>query len=658
MAKPRQGKKVGARRPDIHPVHNARINFLEYYDEEQQKEALDYFVRQFKLSRDFLAGRRSRWYEYYQLYRSYSPYYESRPSWQSAIFVPETFKAIETIKPRILSALFDSQPVFSSSPAKPEFRESGKQWEWYLDTRQRTMGFYGTMYEIISGLLTYDASWAKVFYQNDDLYEGVMVEPRDIFDVFPDPMARSTNSKFRTRAARYIVDRDVTHTGLLRELEQSGLYSNTDKIEKGGGVDYIPQFDRLRVVGYDENVESAQGEDEDMHEVLEYWGIWIDRRNPEKPEYFDVVATIVDRKHLVRFEECPYVMPVDGEDYWYALKPFVMFKNIALPSELYGMGIPEQIRSLQHELNDRRNQVADAVQLSTSPVYQYVVNSLVDDDVITYAPGEKIKVYERDALTPLKRDMSWLNSLGEMGSLQEEIRDTTGMTDPIRGKPGPRTFKATEYVSLVEEGNTRIKLPIDLMNHTSLPALVRMMYLMEHQYTREEVFAQVMDAGQVSAFMKIDPSTLKFEGDFNIQVNSLFGQKGIVAQKRLDIARLAMEMVNNQVIPPDSVDFMKILKLIADAVDLREPIFIGKSPPAPAPEVSPAEGVPRRERTMEPPADLEEQLAQAAGLAGGAGGAAGAPAGNGAGGAGSPTTAAGTDIDRLAAELAAAAGIR
>src|SRR3990167_1345778 len=655
MAKPRQGRKVGARKPNRHPVHNSRINFLEYYDEEEQKKACDYFVRQFQAARDFTSDRRARWYEYYQLYRSYSPYYEDRPPWQAGFFVPKTFESVETMKARWVSALFDVPPLWTASATKPEYQQPGKQWEYYLDTRQRAMSFYMTMYETISSLLIYDAAFIKLHYQNDDFYEGVMADPRDIFDIFIDPQARTFDPRFRTRSPRFIVDRDISHIDYLLELQKSGLYSNVDKIKKSDGNRYLCDLDRQQVVGYNARSGNLSEDSKEMHEVLEYWGKWVDNRNEEKPEYFDVVATIVDRQHLVRFEECPYVLPVDGGSYWYAIKPFGMFRNVALPNELYGMGIPEQIRYLQLELNDRRNQIADAAQLSISPVYQYVDGSIEDDDVITFAPGTKIKTFFPNALTPLMRDMNWVSALRETSEIKKEIQDATGITDPIRGQAITPNVKATVHVSQVEEANVRIKLPIELMSQTSLPQIARMIYLMERQFTREEVFVQIMDAGQVKAFMKINPSAVKFEGDFNIQVNSLYGQKGVAAQRRLDIARLAMEMMSANVIQPGSVDFMKLLKLIGDATDIRDKVFLGDEMLAPGtlpgtPTELPSNVMPfpSKRRTVQPEGDLVAKLAKQAGLAGGGGGA--------------PTSAvlpsAATDVDQLAAMLAAQVGLK
>lgn len=574
------------------------------------------------MSYDFLTPRRERWYEYYQLYRSYSPYYENRPDWMSSFFVPKTFEAIETSKPRILSAIFDTPPVWSSMPAKPEFQSAGKQWEYYLDTRQRLMNFYMTMYETVSSFLTYDAAFLKVYYQNDDFYEGVIAEPRDIFDIFPDPFARSMNFKQRSRRPRFIVDRDVCHLALLHELQASKLYQNVDKIKKGPvGKSYLSELDRQQLIGYSGS--NSLPMENDMHEVLEYWGVWCDTENPDKPEYFDVVATIVDRGTLVRFEECPYVVPVNDGDFWYAIQPYILFRNIALPGELYGIGLPEQIRYLQLELNDRRNQIADAAQLAISPVYEYVVNSLVDEDVVTFAPGSRIPTYMPNALRPLQRDMNWLHGYGDTEHIERDIQKTTGLTDSLQGHPLQRTVKATEHISNVEEANVRQKLPVDLMSQTSLNDLGRMIYLMEHQYTRDDVFAQIMDAGEVAAFVKIDPSKLKFEGDFTIQINSLYGQKGVAAQRRIELAKLALEFFSAQVIPPGSVDFLKILKLIADATDIREKdIIITPSQPAVQPQPDMLGGipgmenvVPMRKRTMQPTPELERKLAEQVGFA-------------------------------------------
>lgn len=629
MARRRIKGKLGARKPHIHPVHNSRINFLEILDEDEQRQALDTFVRAFKTSRDWLSDRREKWSEYYQLYRSYSPYYENRPTWQSSFFIPKIFEAVETIHPRMLSALFAVPPLWTANPAKPDMEEAARQWEYFLDTRQRQMGMYLSMYEITKELLIYGTAWAKVFYQADDFYEGSMVMPGDVFDIFPDPMASRVESKFRTRSMRYIIQRDVTHIDYLRELAAQKLYDKkkVDSIKRDGGYAYFSPQDRMQSVGIGGSTNDLAAGDltKDIHEVQEYWGRYtLLSDDGEEPEVFNVVATYVDRNTLVRFEENPYVMPLAGQDYWYAVKPYVMFRDVVLPNEAYGVGEPEILRYLQLELNDRRNQIGDAIQLAISPVYQFQTGTLVDSDIITFTPGSMIETRVPDALRPLQRDFGFMQGYQETEMIKQEMQDATGGNDPIAGRPLQKNVKATEYLSLIEQGGARIGAKIALLDQVSLPELGRMIYLLEKQYTREDVFAQIMDDGIVKKFMSINPSQLKFEGDFNIQVASLYGQKGAIAQRRAEITQLALSLVQAGVIPPNAVDFIKLLKSIAAASDIRETNIFNNVPPVqpPQPEAAqPSLALPSnvvemsKRRSLQPTSEIEEMLAQQAGLA-------------------------------------------
>lgn len=590
-------KKIGSRRskPELHPVHNSRIDFLEYYSEEEVRKARQYVMDCFEASKNYRAGRREEWLEYYMAYRAFSPFYEERDTWQSALYIPECYKAIAVKRPRLIDAIFAVPPIFTAVPEKPSETNTAKQWEYYIDTLMWRSKYFMTHYEIETERLMYGTSIPKIEYCNNDDFDGftgTRVVATDLFDIYPAPHSPDVYK------AAFIEHRDVTHIEKIKHRVKTGLYNKkaVDGIKSGDATDYLSVADRERVIGY-AAYDSSDKLSKDMHEVIEYWGWWYDE---DKDERFDIVMTVVDRKHVIRFEETPYVIGIpnaEGDDYWYAIKPFVQYWDTKVPHEFYGIGEIELIKDMNYAINDSVNLMQDSALLSLAPVYQAQINQILGKDMkkIDFSPGRVIQTLTPNALQPLQRDMGWLNGYEVKGDLKHEIEATTGTYPQIRGEALKRTVKATEHVSLVEEANMMFRECIQMEEFASLWPQAKMIQMLEYQYTDEKTFAIVRGEENVSAFMEVTPSEMKFDGAFRLQVASLYGQKSVMAAKWKDFIDVSLSLQQAGV--PVKVDFQKALELWANTIDLKD-----KSVFQPSPEQQPANplsGVPEQQTRLQ-----------------------------------------------------------
>lgn len=543
----------------VNPVSTGLVDFLDYYDKAKLDKCLAKFIEDFEIDKQMRYPHRDLWLQYYQMYRGYSNFYENAPEWQSSYYINKGFEFIETIKPRIMDALYGYPPLWIGIPAKEEMREATYLAETLLDTRKNQTGLYMTHMTTISEVLMYGTAWEKLTYEVTPEYEGTRWIAKDIFDVFPD-MTRA-----HVREMRRMTDRSVVSYDELKFFEKMGVYKGIDKVKRSDGDNkYFSQLDRLRMVGRMSNPSEM---DKNFHEVLEVWGKYVDE---ETDEQFDVVVVIVDRAHIVRFQENPYYFTEGEEQYHYALKPFVKFVDVPVPHEVYGIGELEILQYLQYELNDWRNMRADAAQLAVSPVFQVIRDGLENRDLdkLVFGPGAIISTnfVGTDPVKPVTKDTGFFAAYRENDEIKGEMRDATGVQLPLTGSEGAIRKTATEVVSYINEANSRIKMKVQIMDNYSLPDQARMTYKMEKQFTDTEVLMKIFDVKGVKGWAAITPMQMKWDGDFQLQPLTQFGMRQLNVQRLIQFLEIASKMPQAE----RRVRFGRLLQQIADNLDIKD----------------------------------------------------------------------------------------
>lgn len=585
---PSRRKRIKGSKPKpwINPVESGLINFLEYYDQETLDNIVKDLMKEFRNAQQARQPYKERWVENYQIINNYSWYYENSPDWQAAYFIPIGWEIVNTVVPRALAALYDVPPLWTAIPHRPDDQNirAGKIAEGLLDRRAAQTKLFMTHYQWFFECYTYGTSFMKLRYEVGPDYEGTKWHNKDIFDIYPD-MNYADMSKMR-----YVWDREIMHFDTVKEYEELGVFENVDKIRnKGTGGTLFSQFDRLRNIGIGDS--SAPDADKEHHEILERWGRW---RDPDTDEVFDVVIVIADRKTMLRFEENPYQLKDKKSELFYALKPYVKLVDVPMPNEVYGKGEIDVIKYLQYEANDRRNMMIDAMQYALSPTFQVLTQGIDEIDKLIIAPGNMIPTNYLgpgvNAIQPIAKDMGFMAGYQDLDQIKTEIRDAVGIHNPMRGDEGKIRKTATEIVSLVQEGNFRIKAKIQVADIDALADQARMTYDMEKQYTDEEILVQVFDPDDAKAFVEIKPMDIKFEGDFRLEASSLYGTKAVVAQQRLQFVELCANT------PPfaQMVNWELLLKRTAESLDIRDKNLIMPMPPpqAAAPQAATMPGMP------------------------------------------------------------------
>ena len=561
-----------SRKPDMRPDKSGLINFLEYYDEKTTDKARDEFMQDYYDSRDWRTSYKSDWIGYYQMYRSYNQFYEERPDWQASYFVPKCFEIVETIMPRVMGALYDMPPLWIAMPESPDMRKASRIVEKLLDTRAHQTKLFMSHYESFKEMLIYGTAFQKLRYDVTSTYEGPRWYPKDLFDMYPDPRFAEIEDM------RFICDRTLLHIDDLREMHDEGKIVLPDDLPPSGGNNWFSPFDRLRNIGMGDGDYSGKKE---YHEVIERYGRWKD---VDTNEVFDVVSVIVDRRYMVRFEETSFYVHDEKQDYHYAVKPYIKFVDVPVPGETYGIGEIEVAEYLNLEMNDRRNMQMDAMQFALSPTYQVIRAGIEDMDRIIFAPGQLIPTnyVGADPLKPVQKDMAWTAAYQDISHMNQELRDATGIQKGMSGSEGDIRKTAAEAISLVQESNQRTKMKIQIAEIGPLAEQARLTYLMDKQYTDEEVLLKVYNSEDVRAYAKVTPSEIEWRGDFKLQVAAQFGQKAVHANNLLQFIEVSSSIPGIE----ERIDFNVLLKRLSEAFEIQDKdLIIEKKEEEPEPQI-------------------------------------------------------------------------
>lgn len=573
-------KRIKSRKAWTKPVHQASINFLEYYTKDELKEITAELVSLYNYSRDWRQSYKTKWTEEYLLYRAYSSYYKNKQKWQSKRFIAEIYRLIETILPETQGAFFDAPPLWTVLPNGEKMVKPGRLTELLLQKRVRQTNYFMTMYLTMKQAMMYGAGIQKLMYEYSPNYVGPKPVALDLFDWFPDPRFSELSEML------FQIHRQIKHIEEIKRMEKLGLYQNVDALDATTGGKEMSSMDRVRVLGYgagDSNEKTKR-----FHEVLEYHSKWTD---PRTGETFDVIIALADRKTLLRFEETPFQVRPQGAEYYYGLKPFYIFKPVWMTGELYGMSITETVKALQLIINDNENARGDTMKFMQAPVYEAYGPGMVKNKFY-WGPGAVIrKNIPGPVLTPVQHDYNLLIAMDQEGERKvRQMKEVTGVQDAFLGEEGNIRKTKAQVLHMSDRTASRLKLIAQIAALTEMPRMAKDMYIMDHEFTSEDVLAEIFDAGKLTAWQKISPKKLVYEGDFETHVSATFGHREQQFENLMNFVQLGAEIEPIAAM----LNFDKIVRRAAELLELNpdDVIISEKEKEEAAPEAPPLEAMP------------------------------------------------------------------
>lgn len=521
--------------------------------------------------------RRDLWHSYYKLYRGYID--EPSYPWQSTVFVPQTYSTVETIVPRILDAIFAEQRPVGVEPFGAEDVLNAEIIEELLNYQIKRIGLRPFV-STIKDCVMYGTGIIKVGWRVDEkvitakkddvnqyiltgsptktekdvvkVYDGPELIPVDLFEFFPDPEAVDIED------ARYIIERFYKPRKYLKELEKQGIYKNIDDIPQQG-ANLKERDERQANINFHNPINNNEMEDNDVIELLE---LWTDER----------VITLANKHTIIRNEINPY---------WDGVKPYVKMVLVPVQNEFYGIGAIEPMQYLQHELNDKRNQRLDNVNMSMNRMWMWntsyhlpngtaslisrphgiiPVEGMVGDDV-------------RRALRPLDIPDVTQSSYVEEDIIKRDIQIATGVNDYFAGNSAPdsRLNKTATGISLtLAQAQARFKYSIDLISE-SFKKIIEKIFARDKQFLPDDYVIRLFgEAGYV--FKEIGIDNLYGSFDFTINIGNALIPKQIEQDQLLQLV---------QMLAPQGYDIEPLLMRFAQNYGVKDIASVKKLPPTP-----------------------------------------------------------------------------
>jgi len=511
------------------------------------------------LTKTTLEYLRNKWLILYRLYRgeSLSRFFYR----QSNFHAPEPYKAVETIVPRIMSALFENEPWFKFVGEKLSDDNAAKMMDALITHQVRDIDFVRRWETIIRDLCIYGSKplyvfwkqeWREVNYRRprrmpnprlpgssivelEDISQEEVVSdtndfcPLDIYDFYGPPLARDVES------AEWCGHRTLYTSDKVKQQLQMGMWDNARELADLSGQDsanFDDEFKQRRAysIGVWTPTAEMQSSYVGHYEVFERWGLFdIDGTNTPVP--CQIVA-IQPRGRCVIVRVCK-------NPYWHGRKPYVLPRYTRLDNEFFGIGVIEPIAKLSLELDEKRQLELAAQNLSSNPALIVDDSANVPDEQLVIQPGLVLRAGSADGIKPLIiPDVSDAAIKGAI-RIQQDIRETTGASATMQGSSdaGSGSETATAVTKKLDEGSARVRGTISNIEVDGLCPLLDMFAWNNQQFISVPMSIRAIGSAGLKwpTEMTVRPESIT--GKFRVVVLSgfLLNQHRIMTQQLVNL---------------------------------------------------------------------------------------------------------------------------
>lgn len=466
--------------------------------------------------------------------------------------VPEPFKAVESLVPRILDALMPTENWFRALKLDDASKMEAEAIEILLhdqledgDFRQRLEQFIRIMciqgfaaakvpyvqdteeyfyrereekevYE--DGLLigTKPGAWKQKTYYSDKSRTELL--PLEIFDFIADPRfdnplhRKSPGCGDRTRQNKEYVHKmldEKVYSNITHE-EIDKLGNQRPRIVTGLGED-------LRYWAIDNAMMPRRGEDSIV--ITEWWGYTPVQNDGSRTE---TVVTFLNEEKCVRIQE---------NKLWHQRRPYVYNQYTPEKGKLYGMGVIEPIIWLVQDLNDMRNTVNHSAAIIANPMLKVEDSANVEEEMLVATPGKILRTSNNRGVEPLHiPDMTAVARMSE-AQTKQDIVETTGTTRLYYGTAEGGT--ATEALTRTREANERVKSVVKSTSKLVTKRFLEMAHSNNHQWLEEDRLVVLTGEMAGAEHYSVTPDKLAGPAKFEIKVAPQIELLGIRGQQMM-----------------------------------------------------------------------------------------------------------------------------
>ena len=500
-------------------------------DKETAERAIGFIQGQLKRFQDRSEALRRKWLTIEHMMKGNST---TRWSGLGSVQIPELYKMLETMVPRVEEALTAYDPWFHVYGVESNDQEQSQRIQWFLEHQLKQCGFNDYIQPYIRSVLiygfaamkiTWNREWRKkvkkdgkrVYNEKTQsfewsitgkvedvlLYEGPKLELIDPFDFMIDYNCT------RPEDARWVGHQSWKTYEEIADLGRRGIYENWENIHeqapiRGQGTSDYYQQSRSLVWTDDKYIQEPQGGSRkykvtEIHGLFDIYGEGLAR---------ECILTIVNETTVVRVTENP-----DGRD----MRPYAISRCVKEPWQFFGVAPFDHAVRLNMELDDHRNLALEAHRLSVNPLVFVDSTAEVPPSLYNVEPGRVFRVNSPKDIVFSKIPMSVQDAQAITGELRRDIEETVGAPRIWEGTGGSGNT-ATEVERKIQEGNRRL---LGIINSISdgFQGMLRVMHSMNQTYVVRDQRFRVLGkkAKGLPLYDEVAPEDFQMDVDFEFQ---------------------------------------------------------------------------------------------------------------------------------------------
>jgi hypothetical protein len=483
-------------------------------------------------------------------------------------YLPWVYTAIESAHARLTGAMLpNDEDVFALVGETQDDQAGCETMTEYLKSVYKDMGFQnlmkGAIKEVLFGEVVIKIYWRKDVKDYtertidpvlDNAGQHLMIDGHLQYDIGSRkvPEAIYNNIYAETISSQdfivYPVCGDISrtccahrvwrHKDELMASQDAGIYVNVDKIQVNDNVSSFTPTPSSSGSTYTMGmpaVTKQQG-----HEVKEYW---LYRIKVGDIVYYNMIATIVNGKTLIRFEPNPYD---------YGLKPFIycpLIQDYKKDSGLQntGHGIADRALEIQKMGNFIINQVFDESKVKLFGYYKYKDDGVFDPAKFIARPGGMVRVGDLNNLQPVNPNMGQLSfGIQELEYLENQFEMTTGVPKFLKGVQDDNPTDTATAKRLAAEGaDTRFRSLARNLNENLLKPFVKMSYVLIRQYSMMDidVLYDIARRTMPSRQQQVNPQTLQLQSVDIDPITLIQAMPNIPTLRNMDVNIVGFENV-------------------------------------------------------------------------------------------------------------------
>lgn len=485
------------------------------------------------------------------------------------IFVPMTFDAIETIVPILVQPYLDylKNPV-TVLARKREDEPSALANESLLAYQADISGLRQKLEIMERHCVKYGMAVAKVYWKRDTvtvkeevgtesfengepilsyemadvekvLYDDPCCEPIQINRFYIDPDCDDIQS------ARFVIEKIVNvDPAYLLKMEEQGYYKNVKDIPEV--QQYIEADVKSNADEFSRSSALDQPFDRDEDsgiDLLEYWE---------------------NDRHIIVANES-WVIRDEKNIFDHKKKPYVAIYYTKLDFEPRGIGIPEAVEPLQIELNTKRNQRLDNVNIVLNRMFLVQEGALRDPaEQLISAPGKVIPCNDINQIKPLDTADITSSVYTEIQDIRQDFKRTAGNTDELIGTTEVRHRQTrAEIEAKLTQAISRIEYVKTQQAAGGIRDIFCFYHWLNQQYIDTARVVRIIGA-KGNDYKVVTPEDIAKDYDLRITADP----NGIQKQLKLDSWLQLLQTILPNPAFAQMIDMNKILRKTAELFDI------------------------------------------------------------------------------------------